>query len=214
MPAPPPPAFDTIDHHNWLNELDHYGIRGHCFNWVFSYLTNRKQLVQFTSACSQPEPIVCGISQGSILGPLLFIIYINDLPNASNLLKTFLFSDDTSYFYSHKDPNQLIRVMNCELSKISEWLKVNKLPLNVAKTNYILFRPRQKRITVSDTIALDNIAVQQVEVTKFLGVLLDQHLSWKYHTNHVAIKVSKTIGIISKLVSFFLLNLCYPYTIH
>ena len=150
-----------------------------------------------------PEPIVCCIPQGSIVGPLLFIIYINDLPNASNLLKTFLFADDTSLFYSHKDPNQLIRVMNCELSKISEWLKVNKLSLNVAKTNYILFRPRQKPITVSDTITLDNIAVQQVEVTKFLGVLLDQHLSWKYHINHDAKKVSKTIGIISK-APFFL----------
>ena len=81
-------AFDTIDHHILLNKLDHYGIRGHSFNWVSSYLTNRMQLVQFTSACSQPEPIVCGISQGSILGPLLFIIYINNLSNASNLFKT------------------------------------------------------------------------------------------------------------------------------
>ena len=92
-------AFDTIDHHILLNKLDHYGIRGHSFNWVSSYLTNRMQLVQFTSACSQPEPIVCGISQGSILGPLLFIIYIKNLPNASNLLTTFLFADDTSLFF-------------------------------------------------------------------------------------------------------------------
>ena len=74
--------------------------------------------------------------------------------------------------------------MNCKFSKISEWFKVNKLSLNVAKTNYILFRPRQKPITVSDTITLNNIAVQQVEVTKFLGVLLDQHLPYKYHLNH------------------------------
>ena len=95
-------AFDTIDHHILFNKLDHYGFRGHSFNWVSCYLTNRKQLVQFTSACSQP--------QGSILGLLLFIIYINDLPNASNLLKTFLFADDTSLFYFHKDPRQLIRV--------------------------------------------------------------------------------------------------------
>ena len=108
-----------------------------------------------------------------------------------------------AFFYSHKDPNQLIRVINCELSKISEWLKVNKLSLNVAKTNYILFRPRQKPITVSDTITVDNIPVQQAEGTKFLGVLLDRHLSWKCHIYHVAKKVSKTIGIISK-ARFFL----------
>ena len=147
----------------------------------------------------------------------MFIIYINDLSNASNLLKTFLFADDTSLFYSHKDPNQPIHVMSCELSKISEWLKINKLSLNVAKTNYILFRPRQKPITVSDTITLDNITVQQVEVTNVLGVLLDQHLPWKYH--HVTKKVSKTIGIISK-ARFFLSSksllslsktLVYPY---
>ena len=109
--------------------------------------------------------------------------------------------------------------MNCELSKICEWFKVNKLSFNVAKTNYILFRPRQQPITVSDTITLDNIAVKQVEVTKFCGVLLDQHLSWKYHINHVAIKVPKSIGIISK-ARFFLSSksllslyytLVYPY---
>ena len=188
-------AFDTIDQHSLLNKLDHYCIRGHSFNWVSSYLTDRKQLVQFTSACSQPEPFVCGIPQGSIVGPLSFIIYINDLPNASNLLKTFLY--DTSLFYSHKDPNQLIRVMNnFELSKISEWLKVNKLSFNATKTNYILFQPRQKPITVSDTITLDNIAVQQVEVTKFLGVF--SKISYK--------SISKT--------HFFLLNLYYPYTIY
>ena len=95
--------------------------------------------------------------------------------------------------------------MNCELPKISEWLKVNKLSLNVDKTNYILFRPRQKPITVSDTTTLDNIAVQHVELTKFFGLLLHQHLSWKYHINHVAKKVSKTIGIIGKarFFSFF-----------
>ena len=211
-------AFDTTDDHILLNKLDHYCIRGHSFNRVSSYLTNRKQLVQFTLACSQPELIVCGIPQGSILGPLLFI-YINDLSNASNLLKTFLFADDSSLYYSDKGPNQLIRVMNCELSTISKWLKVNKLSTNVAKTNYILFRPRQKPVTVSDTITLDNIAVQQVEVTKFLGVLLDQHLSWKYHITHVAKKVSKAIGIISK-ARFFLSSksllslyytLVYPY---
>ena len=90
------------------------------------------------------------------------------------------------FFYSHKDPDQLICVIHRELSKIPEWLKVNNLSLKVAKTNYILFRPRHKPITVSDTITLDNIALQQAEVTMFLGILLDQHLSWKCHVSHVA----------------------------
>ena len=107
----------------------------------------------------------------------MFIIYNNDLSNASNLLKTFLIADDTSLLHSHRDPNQFILVMNCKLTKISEWFKANKLSLNVTKTNYILGQPRQRPITVNDTITLDNVAVQQVEVTKFLGVLLNQHLS-------------------------------------
>ena len=130
----------------------------------------------------------------------MFIIYINDLPNTYSLLKTFLFADDTSLFYFHKDPNQLVCVMNCELSKISEWLEVNKLSLKVAKTNHILFRPRHKPITVSDTITLDNIAVQQAEVTKFLGVLLDQHLSWKCHISHVAKNVLGTHLVINSFL--------------
>ena len=109
------------------------------FNWVSSYLTTGSSLFSLLQHVPKPEPIVCGIPQGSLLRPFLSIIYINDLPNASNLLKTFLFSNDTSFFYSHKDPNQLIRVMNCELSKIFEWLKLNKLSLNVAKTNYNSF---------------------------------------------------------------------------
>ena len=99
-------------------------------------MTNRKQFVQFGAVCLQPEPITCGVPQGSILGPLLFIIYINDLPNASKVVKTFLFADDTSLFYSHKDRNQTIAVMNYELTKIMDWLKANKLSLNIAKTNY------------------------------------------------------------------------------
>ena len=171
------------------------------FNWVSSYLTTGSSLFSLLQHVPKPEPIVCGIPQGSLLRPFLSIIYINDLPNASNLLKTFYFRMILAFFYSHKDPNQLIRVMNCELSKISEWLKVNKLSLNVAKTNYILFRPRQKPVTI--TITVDNIPVQQAEGIKFLGVLLDQYLSWKYHIYHVAKKVSKTIGIISK-ARFFL----------
>ena len=134
------------------------------------------------------------------MGPLLFIIYINDLPNASKVVKTFLFADDTSLFYSHKDRYQTIAVMNYELMKIMDWLKANKLSLNIAKTNYILFHPKQKFITFNNNITLDNVSVKQVKVTKFLGVFVDHaaYLSWKSHISYVAKKISKTIGIISK----------------
>ena len=117
---------------------------------------------------------------------------INDLPNASNLLKTFLFADDTSFFNSHKDPYQLIRVNDHELGIIKNiWMAQSKQIITQCRQNKLYsFSTQAKPITVSDTITLDNIAVQQVEVTKFLGVWLDQHLSWKYHINHVAKKVS------------------------
>ena len=117
------------------------------WNAYFIFRELWKDRFIFRETWSRPplyHPLVCGIPQGSILGHLLFIIYINDLPNASNLLKTFLFADDTILFYSHKDPNQLIHVMNCELSKISEWFKVNTLSPNVAKTNYIHFSTQAK----------------------------------------------------------------------
>ena len=212
-------AFDTIDHHILLDKLDRYAIRGPALEWIKGYLTNRKQFVQFGAVCSQPKPITCGVPHGSILGPLLFIIYINDLPNASKVVKTFLFADDTSLFYSHKDRNQTIAVMNYELMKIMDWLKANKLSLNIGKTNYILFHPKQKFITFNNNITLDNVSVKQVEVTKFLGVFVDQHLSWKSHISYVAKKISKTIGIISKsrfylsrksLLSLYY-TLVYPY---
>ena len=123
----------------------------------------------------------------------------------------------TSLFYSHKDLNQTIAVMNYtmpELTKTLDWLKANKLSLNIAKTNYILFHPKQKLIIVNNNFTLDNVSVKQVEVMKFLGVLVDQHLSWKSHISYVAKKISKTIGIISKSTVFFSLrNPCCPYTI-
>ena len=111
-------VFDTIDHHILLNKFDRYTIRGPVLEWIVSYLTSRKQFVQFGAVCSQPEPITCGVPQGSLLGPLLFVIYINKRPNASKVVKTFLFADDTSLFYSHEYRNQTIAVINYELMKI------------------------------------------------------------------------------------------------
>ena len=109
----------------------------------------------------------------------MFIIYINDLPNVSSLTQSLLFADDTSIFCSHKDVNHLVSIVNNELAKIIIWLKVNKLSLNLTKTNFMIFmiHPRQKKVNANFPLSLENTVIKQVTETKFLGVLIDQHLS-------------------------------------
>jgi hypothetical protein len=112
--------------------LEHY-IRGIALQWIKSYFSNRKQFVQFNETHSTERIIKCGVPQGSILGPLFFLLYINDLPNATELAECLLFADDTSIFLSHKDQGYLIYTMNAELEKINIWMKTNKLSVNISK---------------------------------------------------------------------------------
>ena len=117
----------------------------------------------------------------------MFIIYINDLPNVSNLTQSLLFADDTIIFCSHKDANHLVSFVNNELARIIIWLKVNKLSLNLTKTNFMIFmiHPRQKKVNANFPLSLENTVIRQVTETKILGVLIDQHLSWKLHIDFV-----------------------------
>ena len=163
-----------------------------------SCIEDRTQFVQFGSHRPYPRKILCGIPQGSILGPLLFIIYINNLPNVCSLTQYLLFADDTSIFCSHKYANHLVSIVNNELAKIIIWLKVNKLSLNLTKTNFMIFHPRQKKVNVNVPLTLKNTVIKQVTETKFLGVLIDQHLSWKPRVDFVSKKISKSVGIIAK----------------
>ena len=138
-------AFDTLDHQILFAKLEHYGICDVALQWFKSYFSCCWQFIHFNQACSPMQTIKCGVPQGSILGPLLFILYINDLPNASELTDPLLFADDTSIFYSHSNPNCLESVLNDELQNIDIWLKCNRLSVNIEKTHYVIFKPRQKK---------------------------------------------------------------------
>ena len=196
-------AFDTVNHKILLNKLEHYGIRGIALDWVKSYLNDRKQYVEVNNVASAQKTVKCGIPQGSILGPLLFILYVNDISNSSEILKFILFADDTNIFYSCKDIENLENTLNTELEKVSVWLIVNKLSINIKKTKYIIFKTRQKRITPHNMlIKVNNETIEQKESIKFLGVIIDESLSWKEHINVIASKISRTIGVISRAKFF------------
>ena len=169
---------------------------------------------------SDQKTIKCGIPQGSILGPLLFILYINDIANSSSLLKFILFADDTNVFYSCKDINNLNSILNFELGNVTEWLIANELSINIKKTNYIIFRARQRKIDLDGfSIKINNQLIERKKNTTFLGVIILEHLSRKDHISTVAGKISRSIGIISKSrffisqTSLFMLyySLVYPY---
>lgn len=201
-------AFDTVDHAILLQKLFHYGVRGIVNDWFSSYLINRVQTTQIGSHVSEKQNTLCGVPQGSVLGPLLFLIYVNDIYKASNKLQFFLFADDTNLLYANKILRSLETVMNDELLKVVDWLTVNKLSLNVRKTNYIIFHPYQKRLNYDVNIKILDSRVnkyfnlERKEYVNYLGVMIDNHLSWKHHINYVALKISRNSGILSKLKHF------------
>ena len=171
-------------------------VGGTALDWIKNYLHNRKQYVEFNNNVSSNLCVKnCGIPQESILGPLLFILYINDISNSSKLLKFIRFADDTNIFYSCCNLDNLGTTLNNELGKVSQWLIANRLFINIQKTKYVIFRARQK-ITdyLNLMIKINNEQINCVQSIKFLGVhvIIDKHLPWKDHIDTVASKISRT----------------------
>ena len=198
-------AFDVIDHTIILDKLNHYGIRGIANNWFQNYLTNRQQYVQLENSRSSLKPIKCGVTnvyvpQGSILGPLLYLIYVNDIENScdSNILS---FADDTTIYSSHSDINSLFEMGNTDINNLYTWFCTNKLSVNAGNTKYIIIKPRQRHCDISGrNIAINNVSYNCSETsTKFLGILIDENLSWKQHISYLNSKILKTLFTIKQV---------------
>ena len=191
-------AFDTVNHEILLKKLEHYGI-AIARNWFYSYHSCRKQFVSVNGHSSSLREISCGVPQGSVLGPLLFLIYINDLPNSSQFLSFFLFAYDTHIYYESNDLVILMRKVNKELKKVKLWLDSNKLALNVDKTNFVQFHSPRKKLSEYADLKIGKQFIQRTLYVKFLGVMMDEHLTWRCHTTELSKKLSRTAGILFKV---------------
>ena len=190
-------AFDSVNHEILLAKLYKYNIRGPALNLFRSYLCNRWQYVKLNHIHSELKPINIGIPQGSILGPLLFLLYINDLPNASDFFIK-LFADDTVLSLSGENMKDLNKKTSVELNKIYKWLVANKLTLNVVKSKFMIITG--KRAQNHDfKLKINGVPLQRCSSYKYLGLHFDENLNWKIHIDYVCKKLSKTCGIISKL---------------
>ena len=197
-------AFDTLSFDILLYKLNHYGIKDNAFKLLKSYLTDRQQFAVFNNHNSQTSIIKTGVPQGSILGPLFFSICINDLITVSDKLKFIMYADDTTIYFNLEDFDRynLEQDITNELENITLWLKRNKVSLNVQKTKLMIFHRKQKQINELN-ILIDGIAIERVESFNFLGLIIDEGLSWKKHTDVVKNEISKVVGILYRLNNIF-----------
>ena len=192
-------AFDTVNHMILLKKLDHYGIRGIANKWIRSYLSNRYQCVSANGVKSKKLKVRCGVPQGSILGPLLFIIYINDMHKALNKCTVHHFADDTNLLFSNKSPDVIRKTMNNELELLFDWLCANRLSLNVAKTEFIIFRPPKMNLDKRVVLTLNHKKIFESRKIKYLGLLMDDRLTWKFHINELCKKLNRSVGMLYKI---------------
>ena len=199
-------AFDMIDHNILLFKLHHYGIRNGALNLLKNYFTGRKQYCHFKNNDSSLLNIHKGVPQGSILGPLLFILYINDFIYSSDRFEFLMYADDTTLFSTYdkfeniddKTIETIQTNINKELFLIVSWLHCNKLLINTTKTKMTIFHTPHREV-IYPKIKINNTSVEIVGEFKFLGIFIDKHLKWSTHIEFIANKISKYIGVINRL---------------
>jgi hypothetical protein len=217
-------AFDTCSHDILLKKLHNLGIQNGALDWFRSYLTDRSQRVDINGTLSDVLSIACGVFQGSVLGPILFLCYINNIFNAS-CLATFLFADDTTCLAENKNLNDLVAYVNIELNKLAVWFKTNKMAVNVSKTNYIIFHNKGKKVNLDGRELIfnsndpnvtnpDPTLIQKIERIhnnhddpklqsfKLLGVYLDEQITLNKHVDQVAAKLSRSLYLLNRVKHF------------
>ena len=193
-------AFDSVNHDIILHKLYKYGVRGNVWRLIQSYLTSRKQFVFDNNMSSDFCNVDVGVPQGSVLGPLLFIIHINDLINSTNL-NILNFADDTLLYFNFNNTKTAELYLNKELSKVMQWLDTNNLKLNIKKTKYMIFAPNQSKynnINLQPKFQ-DSTVIEKVYEYKYLGLIIDHKLTWKTHISYLKGKLSQSLGILYKL---------------